>query len=341
MNKISRRTSLGVIAGACTAPMGLKAQANLDRIRFATQWVWQSDHAIWTIAEQRGYFTSENLSVSVDRGYGSADNMTKIAAGALDVGIVDINLLPKFNHDNPNNQLISFMVIFDAAPSAIMFLKSSGIKKPKDVEGKRVAVTDADATTLLFPIIAEKNGIDTSKIEFKSVNSALRDTMVLQGSADASLGYITTAVVNWQANGTPKDQIGYFQYNQLGLDLYSLGLVCRKDFAKAHPEAIKGFVRAAIRATRDMLADMNAAVASVKKRDPLINDSVELIRLELTRDISLLTPNVKKEGISAVDRARFEGTTGQVARVMGVPPVKMETIYTDDYLPPREARKII
>src|SRR4030088_1677939 len=85
MNKISRRTSLGVIVGACTAPIGLKAQTSLERIRFATQWVWQSDHAIWTIAEQRGYFTDEKLSVSVDRGYGSADNMTKIAAGALDV----------------------------------------------------------------------------------------------------------------------------------------------------------------------------------------------------------------------------------------------------------------
>jgi NitT/TauT family transport system substrate-binding protein len=327
--------------GACTAPIGLKAQTSLERIRFATQWVWQSDHAIWTIAEQRGYFTDEKLSVSVDRGYGSADNMTKIAAGALDVGIVDVNLLSKFNHDNPNNRLVCFMVIFDAAPSAIMFLKSSGIKKPKDVEGKRVAITDADATTLLFPIIAEKNGIDRSKIEFKSVNSALRDTMVLQGSADASLGYVTTAVVNWEATGTPKDQIGYFQYNQLGLDLYSLGLVCREDFVKAHPDAIKGFVRAAIKATRDMLADLNMAVASVKKRDPLITDSVEIIRLKLTRDISLLTPNVKKNGISAVDRARFEETTGQIARVMGVPPVKMETIYTDECLPPREARMIV
>lgn len=337
--RLTRRTAVAAIAGAFAAPMVARAQAGT--IRFATQWVWQCDHAIWTLAEQRGYFTQENLKVSVDRGFGSADNMTKIAAGSLDIGIVDVNLLPKFNQDNPGNQMVCFTLLFDAAPSALMFLKSSGIKVPKDVEGKRVAVTDADATTILFPIIAQRNNIDRSKIKFQSVTSQLRDTMVLQGTADASLGYINTAVINWQTSGIPKDQIGYFQYNKLGLDLYSLGLVCRKDYAAANKDALKAFVRAAIKGTRDMFAEPKAAIESLKKRDALIKDAVELERLDLVRDIAMITPNVRQNGFSSVNQVRFEDTTAEVAKALGVKPVKMETIYTEEFLPPAAARKVV
>lgn len=339
ITRVTRRTALATIAGAVAAPMIARAQD--ARIRFATQWVWQCDHAIWTLAEQRGYFTKEKLNVAVDRGFGSADNMTKIAAKSLDVGIVDVNLLPKFNQDNPDNQMICFMLLFDAAPSALMFLKSSGIKVPKDVEGKRVAVTDADATTILFPIIAERSNINRDKIKFLSVTSQLRDTMVLQGTSDASLGYINTAVINWQSSGIPKDQIGYFQYNKLGLDLYSLGLVCRKDYAAANKGALEAFSRAAIMGTRDMFGEPKAAIQSLKKRDALLKEDVELERLDLVRDIAMITPNVRQNGFSSVNRARFEDTTAEVAKVLGVKPVKMETIYTEDFLPPVGERKVV
>jgi hypothetical protein len=46
--------------------------------------------------------------VNIDRGYGAGNNMTKLAAGSLDVAVVDPNLLAKFNQEQPDNQLISF-----------------------------------------------------------------------------------------------------------------------------------------------------------------------------------------------------------------------------------------
>lgn len=342
MSLITRRTLLGGASGALVlSSFPAVAQSKLKPVRFAVEFAWESNHAVWTLAEDLGYFAAEKLEVNIDRGYGAGNNMTKLAAGSLDIAIVDPNLLAKFNHEQPNNQLISFFIIYDAAPSAVIFLKSSGIQKPKDLEGKRIAVTEGTTPAILFPIFAKVNGVDPAKVTILAVNAQLRDTMVIQKSADASIGFLTTSVPNIVSTGIPVNDVGYLQYNQFGLELYSLALVCQKNYAKENPEVLRGFVRAAIKGARAMLANPEQGIASVKKRDGLLNDKLELVRNKLMNDMSLLTPYVRQNGMSSVDRERFERSTGQVAEASGLPvKPKMEEIYTAEYLPPKEQRMI-
>ena len=109
-------------------------------------------------AEDSGVFAAEKLNVNVDRGYGSSDNLAKLGTGALDIGLVDPNLLAKFNQENPSNQMTSVFIVYDAAPSAAVFLRSSGIKTMKDMEGRKVAVTEGSANVPLFKVLCQING---------------------------------------------------------------------------------------------------------------------------------------------------------------------------------------
>jgi NitT/TauT family transport system substrate-binding protein len=340
MHHLSRRTLLGA-AGALAAPFAARAQA-ASRVRFAMDWVWQGNHSIWTLAQERGLFAQERIEPVLDRGYGSADNLTKLGAGALDLALVDPNLLARFNAQNPTAQMTAVCVVYDAAPSALIFLNSSGIRTLKDLEGKRLAITEADATWTLFQVLCRINGVDLSKIEVINVTPQLRDTLVIQRRADASLGFFVTAVLNMAATGIPRDQIGYIQFNRAGLELYSLSLVCRKDYAAANASTVSGFVRGTIRGTRAMLADRPAAIASLVRRDSLLRADLEAARNELIIDGSLLTPWVRQNGMSTVQRERFERTTGQVAEALGVAVrPRMEDIYTDRFLPPQAERMIV
>ena len=320
-----------------TAWMGVRAQAPLKQVRFAVEFSWEGNHAIYTLAQDLGYFAAENLEVSIDRGYGAGNNMTKLAAGSLDIAIVDPNLLPKFNREQPTNQLISFFIVYDASPSAVIYLKSSGIQSPKDLEGKSIAVTEGTTPAMLFPVFAKINGIDASKVTVLGVNAQLRDSMVIQKSADASIGFLTTSVPNIVSTGVPVTDIGYLQYNKYGLELYSLGLVCRKNYAEENPAVLRGFVKAVIKGARNMLTSPEQAIASVKKRDGLLKDEIELVRMKLMNEMALLTPHVRQNGMSSVDRERFEQSVGLVASASGAPVTpKMEDIYTDKFLPPKE-----
>jgi NitT/TauT family transport system substrate-binding protein len=267
--------------------------------------------------------------------------LTKLGSGALDMALVDPNLLAKFNQENPSNQMTAVFIVYDAAPSSIVFLKSSGIKTVKDLEGKKLAISEGDATWPLFQVLCKINNVDLKKIEILNVAPQLRDSMVIQKRVDASLGFFVTAVLNIAAAGVPRDDIGYLQYNKNGLALYSLSLVCKKDYCAANPETVSAFVRATLNGTKAMLANRKGAVASVMRRDNLLKENVELERNELMIEGSLLTPWVKQNGMSTVDRERFERTTSQVAEAFGVSvKPKMEDIYTERFLPPQATRMI-
>lgn len=340
ITKVSRRSVLAGAAAVALAPRLSFAQSN-EKVRFAVDFTWQGNHSVWTLAADQGLFANENIDVNIDRGYGSSDNLTKLAAGALDIGLVDPNLLARFNQQNPGNQMTAVCVVYDNAPSAAVYLKSSGIKTLKDIEGRKVAVTDGSANVPLFKALCTLNGVDVSKIEFLNVKPALRDTMVIQKRADLAVGFFTTSVVNMANAGIPRDEIEYFQFAKHGLALYSLSLVCTKDYADANPETVGAFVRGTIGGTKAMLADPKAAIASVIARDGLLKENVELERNALFNAHCLLTPWVRENGLSVIERARFESTTGQVAELLDAQPPKMEDIYTDRFLPPQAERQLV
>lgn len=118
------------------------------------------------------------------------------------------------------------------------------------------------------------------------------------------------------------------------MQLYSSGLVVRKDFAEQHPGVVRGFVQGTIRGLRAMLAEPAAAMASLKNREPLIDVAVETARNELINEVALLTPHVRANGVSSVVRERFENSARQVAEAFGIPPSSgMDATYTDRFLP--------
>lgn len=341
MNSLSRRGFLAGSTAALALPRLALAQKPQNTVRFAVDWVWQGNHSIWTYAQDTGLFAGENIEPVLTRGYGSADNLTKLAGGALDMALVDPNLLAKFNRDNANAQMIDVCIVYDAAPSSVIFLKSSGIKTLKDLEGKRLAISEGDATWPLFQVLCKINNVDLGKIQIQNVSGQLRDTMVIQKRVDASLGFFVTAVINIAAAGVPRDDIGYLQFNKNGLALYSLSLVCRKDYTHANSAAVGGFVRGTIKGVKAMLANKSAAIDSLLKRDNLLKHDVESERNDLIIEGSLLTPWVRENGLSTVDQKRFEYTTGIVAEAFGVQnKPKMADIYTDEFLPPKTDRMI-
>jgi NitT/TauT family transport system substrate-binding protein len=314
---------------------------SLPKVKYALDWAWQSSHSAWTIAEDLGYFKEAGLDVTIDRGYGSAATMGKVAAKAYNFGYAPVNALIKFNHENPNDQLIMVLCFYEVSPEAVIYLKKSGIKTPKDLEGRTLSATQGEGTHLMFPIFAKANNLDMNKISWKYVEPQLRDTLVIQGHADATVGWVTTTALNMVGAGVPREDIGYLLYSSYGAQLYSSGLITRKDYAEQNPEVVRAFVKASIRGIRELVANPEKAMESLKRRDPLINVKVELMRQQLLNEIALLTPNTVKNGISDVNKARFDRTAIDVATAFGlnIKP-KLEDVYTDKFLPPKSERML-
>jgi NitT/TauT family transport system substrate-binding protein len=310
-------------------------------LKLCLDWSYQGVHAGFTEADAQGFFAKQGLTVKTDRGFGGPDTIGKVASGAYDIGFADMNALVKFNADHPDQAVLDVFQIYDNTPAAITALKKSGIRTPADLQGKTIAAAEADVGRLLFPFFAQANHIDASTVKWQIYAPNLRDTMVVQGRADASTGYTTTNYFNFVGAGVPESDIVMLPYADLGVDLYGSALVARADWAAAHAATVTGFIRAVIQGYDVAMRDPVAGVASVLPHDTLLDKNVELGRLKMVIKDDLLTPAFKEHGWGYIDPARMQRTVNLNAEVYHVVPApSADTIYTTRFLPPESERAV-
>jgi NitT/TauT family transport system substrate-binding protein len=162
---------------------------------------------------------------------------------------------------------------------------------------------------------------------------------MVQGRGDAVTGYTITSIFNMVGAGAKRDDIVVLPYAKLGLDLYGTGLITTQAYADAHPAVLKAFVRATVKGFDLALQDPKAGVASVLKRDPLLNPQIELDRLDMAIETAILTPYIKAHGYGAIDPARMAKLVAINAEAYQVAnPPKPDEIYTTAFLPPAAER---
>src|SRR5215469_3405480 len=83
--------ALALAAVLAAAPFSGAAPAGAaDKVRFQTDWLPSGEHAMYYGGWQKGIFAEEGIDVTITRGYGSGDTVTKLAGGAFDFGVADI-----------------------------------------------------------------------------------------------------------------------------------------------------------------------------------------------------------------------------------------------------------
>jgi len=340
--RISRTAiALGAVAGLLAGLLVGPPAAAAEHVSMLMDFLWQSSQGGFTLAADRGYYAAEGLEVSIDHGQGSGDTISKVASGTYDIGFADINLLVKFNAENPHNKVKAFFVAYDASLASIVTLARTGIKAPKDLEGRTIAAPDYDNVRVLFPTFARLAGIDAAKVKWLSVQGQLRDTMLAQGRADASASFSTTAYLALTSFGIPPADIVTMRYVDYGLDLYGSALVASERTIAERPKLLAGVARAVVHGLKDALAHPEDAVASIRKRDPLLKADIELQRFNMVAQQSMVTPSVRRLGLGAADPERLARTIGFVAEAFNIAkPPRPDDVYTGAFLPPREARLV-
>ncbi|HKU99427.1 MAG TPA: ABC transporter substrate-binding protein [Vineibacter sp.] len=330
----TRRAALGALLAAGLA---LPAQAQ-TAVKFTLDWVFQGPTSPFLVALEKGYYKAEGLDVTMDPGQGSAGAVQRVATGAYQIGFADVNSLIEYNAKNPGKEILCVFMGYDFPPFGVYALKKSGIKGPKDLTGKKLGAPVFDASFRLFPAFAKKNGI--GKTEHVNLTPQLREQSLVQGSVDFISGHYFSSVLDLEARGVKLEDLVVMRYVDFGMDVYGNGIIVSPEMMN-NPKAVTGFLKATIKAWKEVIADPKIGIAAAKKRDPLIDDALETRRLALSLDTNVLTPFVKANGMGDVDPARFARAVVDVAEAFGLPaapdPAK---VFTNKFLPPKADRMV-
>ena len=130
-------------------------------VRFSLDWRFEGPAAPFTVALDKGYFKAEGLDVTIEPAAGSREPVTRVGAGAYDMGLGDINSLVRFRDENPAAGAKAVMILHDRPPFAIVGRRSRGIAPElESLKRRRLGAPAADAAYAQWPVLKALNKID-------------------------------------------------------------------------------------------------------------------------------------------------------------------------------------
>jgi NitT/TauT family transport system substrate-binding protein len=293
------------------------------------------------LAIDKGYFKAEGLDVTIDAATGDPlEAIDRLATGASDMGVADINFLIKFRDSN-RTPIKALFVVFDKPPYAIIARKSRGIVAPKDLAGKKLGAPSTDPAFAAWPIFANVNGIDAAKVAIENVGLPVREPMLAAGELDAITGSSFTAYVDLKERGVPPDDLFVLLMADYGVELYGDAILASPKFAQEKPEAVRAFLRAYGKALKDTVRDPARAVEAVLRRSDAAKKDIELERLRMAIRDNIVTPTVKANGYGSVDPNRFDAALDQIALGYHFKAKdKAAAVFDPSFLPPAAERRV-
>lgn len=326
MSKLRSAAFLSVLA-MTTSLLPAQTVLAADAVTFVTDFGFNGRHAYYYVALDKGYYKQAGMDVKIVRGQGSTDAVKQVASGTAQFGFADTSavIFAKANDGIPI-KLVS--VIYAKPPHAIYVLKDSGISKPKDLEGRKLADTAFSAMPKMFGAYAKAAGIDASKVTWVVAGSDALPGMLALGRVDG-IGQYTVGEPLLKKAAAPKDIVA-LTYSDAGLDYYGSGIVTMESTLQSNPDLVKRFVAATLRGLKDAIANPQQAGEIMHKYHREVDEGVA--RDETIKVGQLAT--VPGAPMGSIDEARLQRTIDVVAGAYTLKgAVKPADIYAPNMVP--------
>ncbi len=277
------RWLLALVIGLVLALAGVSCGGSGDgakNVRVALDWFPWSNHSGLFIAQEKGYFKSQNLNVDIYTPADPATVLQTVGAGKDDFGIsYQLDVLLARAQGIP---VVSIAALVQHPLNSIMTLKESGLTRPRDLKGKKIGYPGLPSDTAMLRTVLTSDGIRLDDVELVNVGFDLVPVLIGK-KVDAILGaYWVHESIDAELQGYP---VNIMRLEQWGVpDYYELVLVTSEKKVKEDPDLLHRFVHAAVKGYEDAIANPQASVDVLAKAHPEINQEVE------RRGVELLAP---------------------------------------------------
>ncbi len=220
-----------------------RAAAHKPALRPLTLWLdWypNADHAGIYVALAKGYYRSAGLNVAVRVPSGASDALQLVAHGSGDIAIsYETEVLLARASGIP---VVATASIVQRPLNCVMALKSSGITRPRQLEGKTVGVAGAASDYADVKAIVQQDGGDPRRVKTVALNYDLL-TALYRKRVDAVEGvYWTWEALQAQQSGHP---VNVMRLDHYGIPRYDeLVFATGSHQLQSEPSALRAFQRA-------------------------------------------------------------------------------------------------
>jgi NitT/TauT family transport system substrate-binding protein len=263
------KLSKSIILALAVAALSGSAQAQdakLTPLSMRLNWQMKGEFAPFVVGVANGYFRAEGLDVKINEGSSATQALQSVVNGSDDLAYVpSVQLIQAVNNGMPVKAVATVV----KEDSMGMVAKSKiKLSSPKDLEGHTVEISAASTFSQIWPAFAAKNKIDVSKVKVVRVAPSARFNLLLSNQVDV-LGdiFMTNEYPVLQAK--VPGGLNTFRVGDYGFKIIGYTIVAGDKLISAHPDLIKHFNAAAMKAFQYTMAHPAEAAAIAAKAYPL------------------------------------------------------------------------
>jgi ABC-type nitrate/sulfonate/bicarbonate transport system substrate-binding protein len=311
------RLSLVSIASACTAiACAMPAQA-AENISLRVSWTMNVQNAGYIMARDKGFYGAEGLDVTLMPGGPNINSTTLVASGQNTFGTNDVSAVLYGNAQDMN--LVMVGACFQKSPAGLLSLASSGIKTPKDLEGKTIAYNEGGPWHYTKAML-NKAGVDMSRVR---TVVAVGNEVLMNGNVQAKTAFIVNEPIAVELQGHKTATLAAADY---GVNAYAEVIFTTAKYVAEKPEVVRAFLRATAKGWDYALKNQPEAVAAVLKVNPTLNPEHQKRQLALQEGF-VRSDYTAKTALCALEPAKvadsYQVLTTYGGLRTGMDPVKM------------------
>ena len=211
------------------------------KLTFVLDWTPNTNHTGLYVAQEKGYFAEEGLTVDIVQP--SEDGATMmVAAGRAQFGVgFQDSIAPSMLNDE-KLPITAVAALLQHNTSGLISLKSTGIDRPKNLEGKKYATWDSPIELATIRKIVEADGGDFSKIEL--IPSTVYDVVTaLNTEIDCVWIYYAWDGVKLELDGIDANYLDFRKIDDT-FDYYTPMFIANTKFLETDSETARKFLKA-------------------------------------------------------------------------------------------------
>jgi NitT/TauT family transport system substrate-binding protein len=262
----------------------------LDQVTMRLDWVFGSEHSGIFVAQQKGFFRDEGIDLQVLPGEGSSVTVKLVGTGDVEFGYATADqAVLAADRGLP---VVTTAVILQSNPTAVIFPKETGIKTLKDLYGKRLGLQVKSAVERQWRAVVKKNDIDTTKISEVPADLSIAK-LIIAKRIDAGIAFAFNDGLQVAAEGIDMDWI-YFR--DLGLPMYSTGLIVNQNTIKKNPDLVRRFTRAFVKGWAYAKDHPDEAYSLTVAANPTLDNKYNRLKLPAVLELTQ-SDDTKAHGI--------------------------------------------
>lgn len=274
------------------------------------------------VAQEKGYFTEEGLQVTIEHSAGQGEHVQLLVAGKVQVTTMDAATILQ-RRAEPGLPVVSIALIGQRGQQAYAALAESGLKTPKDWEGKTVGYKGTPPPDLFALLSAA--GADAQKVTL--INVGFDPRVLTEGKVDVYPLFKSNEpylIRKWGYEMILWDAADY------GVPTLGLAYVSSQDFISTHPQELKRFLRAALRGIEYAAQNPDEAVQIVLKYSGPQSDPDHMRYMLETELKDAQNPN----GYGAQTQEQWQALAEMLLKYQALPKaVDVQAAFTPNLLP--------